>query len=554
MMPLKPRDNALFVRNFRERLRPHVIGSYAAILFLLVMIFLLSLTDIIAETGRENALFPFIPHYVPAEILTVIALFQGFVLLVLGTFSAYRMALQDRLNGTLDFFRATPTKSLDHVLGLVFGATITEWFFFLLLVPVMFALALLSDVKFAALAEFYAGLALCAVFYHSLGVLAGVCANLKKYRATMNILLLAALICGGAVALIAIKSSVAYHATFLPCYLNLLSGSMDRGTFPGSDLLNYGFYTFFGKPFPSLLFQALVQAPLIVLAWLAIKRKISSAENPLLSGLQLLFSISLILVFFASDSLFAEEFRRGWYSPNTPNVLLLTYFNLAFFLSVIFTIMATPTALGYQKALNRAAKSGLSKPGWFDEDNSNAGWTTILCVLFGVAYFALCARFEVSFGVFAAGFAVLAAFIVFFASAYEFFKLGRFRGKTIIFSTAVLILWIALPITEGIITGMKYIFFFCFSPLAMSLIWGGFITNETAAHSAQTIKQFISAIKSSSGMPETGITIFIVGHLLLFAVTSYFILLAARERKRIKARVVNSNGRSAPPAAPVADL
>ena len=85
MMPLKPRDNALFVRNFRERMRPHIIGSYAMILFVAAMIFFMALADMFAETGRINALFPFIPHCIPAEILAVIAVFQGAVLLLLGS-------------------------------------------------------------------------------------------------------------------------------------------------------------------------------------------------------------------------------------------------------------------------------------------------------------------------------------------------------------------------------------------------------------------------------------------------------------------------------------
>ncbi len=555
MMPLKPRDNALFVRNFRDRMRPHVIGSYAAILFVLVMIFLLALTEVFADTGRENALFPLIPHCVPARILAYLAVFQGAVLLVLGTLSAYRMALQDRLNGTLDFFRATPTEGLDHVLGLVFGAPIMEWFFFLLLVPVMFVLALMSDVKVAVLAEFYASLALCAVFYHSLGILAGVCATMKKYRAAVNILGLAALICAGTAALVYIRSSVAYHGTFLPCYTNLLMNILDKGAFSRPEFLDYSVHIFFGKPLSPLFFQALVQAPLCGLVWLATKRKISSAETPLLSSFQLLFLTSLILVFFAGDSLFTAEFRRRWYTPQNPNPILLIYFYLVFFLSVLFSIMATPTALGYQKALNRAAKSGLSGPGWFVEQNSNAGWTILLCCLFAAVYFALCAPFKVSLYIFTASFAVLAVFIAFFASAYEFFKLGRFRGKTIIFSTAVLLLWIALPITEAILTSGKYFFFFCFSPLTMFAIWGGMATNDAAVNSATTVKQLIAAVKSSnsSSFSEVGAITVITGHLLMFAAAVLFIFLAARERKRIRARVAGGrelNASAAPARSP----
>lgn len=559
MMPLKPRDNALFVRNFRERMRTHVIGSYAAILFVLVMIFLLALTEIFAKTGRENALFPFIPHCVPAEALAVIAIFQGGVLLLLGTLSAYRMALQDRLNGTLDFFRATPTEGFNHVIGLVFGATITEWFFFLLLVPVMFALALLSDIKFAALMNFHISLIICAVFYHSLGVLAGVCATMKKYRAAMKIVLLAALICGGTAALIYIKSSVAYHSTFLPCYINLLAGSLDRGTFSGSDFLHYNLYIFFGKPLPSLLFQALVQAPLCVLVWLAIKRKISSAETPVLSKLQLVILISAFLFYFTGDSLTIAGFRSINDVPKGFNPILFSYFFLFFFLSVFFSIITAPTALAYRKGFNRAIKSGLPKPGWFDEQNSNAGWITLLCVLFAAVYFALCARFKVSSPVLAASSAMLMVYIIFFAGAFEFFRLSRFRGKTIIFSTAVLIVWIALPVSEAILYDynypLKYPFFIWFSPLAGLLIWGGHAPTINSAK--LTLDQFLLKLTDSHpAFPDLSVFLIILGHLYLLALTVLFIMLAAREQKRIRTSVTGSRGptdrndRPAQPAQP----
>mgnify|MGYP001619338720 FL=1 len=540
MKLLNLRDNALFVRNFRERMRTHVVGSYAALLFVIVMIFLLLNKESFAKAGAGNPLFTFIPHYVPAYVLAGMAVFQGFVILVLGTLSAYRMALQDRLNGTLDFFRATPTEGVNHVIGLVLGAPVLEWFFFLLLIPVMLVFALLSDVKPAALMDFYASIILCAVLYHSLGVLTGICATRKKYRATVNVVLLGALIFAGVRALILMKSSVAYHGTFLPGYTNLLAEIMNPEAFPGSLFFNYNLFMFFGKPIPSLLLQALVQAPLCLLACLAIKRKISSPETPIFSRFQLLILTSLSLVYFTGDSLFTGAVRRIKGAPGDFNPVLCAYFYLFFFLSVFFSSITTPTALGYQKGINRVKKLGLSKLGRLDEQNGNSGWLIIFCALSAPVYFALCAVFKVSFMISPVSFAMFACFIVLFANALEFFRLSRFHGKTIVFSTAVLILWVALPVTEAILATMNYNypFFVYLSPITALALWGGYFTGDAAINSATTIAQNISSVKSSiSDTPDTVLIMTILGHLALLALTVVFIVLAARERKHLKAGI-----------------
>ena len=226
MKLLNLRDNALFVRNFRERMRTHVVGSYAALLFVIVMIFLLLNKESFAKAGAGNPLFTFIPHYVPAYVLAGMAVFQGFVILVLGTLSAYRMALQDRLNGTLDFFRATPTEGVNHVIGLGARRAGSGMVFFLLLIPVMLVFALLSDVKPAALMDFYASIILCAVLYHSLGVLTGICAT-RKNIARPKRRPAGSVIFAGVRAHILMKSSVAYHGTFLPGYTNLTGGNYE---------------------------------------------------------------------------------------------------------------------------------------------------------------------------------------------------------------------------------------------------------------------------------------------------------------------------------------
>lgn len=531
MMPLSPRDNALFVRNFRERMRPHIVGSYAVVLFAAVMVLFMLLADVFAEAGRQNALFSLLPRCVPAGVLAALSVFQGTVLLGLGTLSAYRMALQDRFNGTLDFFRATPTKSLDHIMGLVFGAALTEWYFFLLLVPVMLVLALLSDVGFAALAEFYVSLMLCAVFFHSLGVLAGVCSSAKKHRAAIKALLLTALVCAGTGALIFARSSVAYHTTFLPAYIKLLTGCLDRGTFAADFFLNYSQYIFFDELLPSLTFQALVQVPLCALAWLAIKRRLSSAEVPVLSRPQLAALIALFLFYFTGDSLVSAEFRGV---NDSPEKVMVIYFFLFFFLALLFILLTAPTALACRKGFSRAFKLGARGPGWLDEQGSCAAWTALLCVLFGLVYVPLGLRFRAFPWLMAVSFAMLLLQISLFAGAYEYFSLSRLRGKNIVFAAALFIVWVALPSAEAIVFGTQRPFFLLFTPFTQLFFWGGAAVTKLPAD--LTLRKAVSdTVEMCSMAPRFTVFLVILAHYYLLALSGFFNFLAARERRRIGA-------------------
>ncbi|MHC4202974.1 MAG: hypothetical protein ACYSU0_23555, partial [Planctomycetota bacterium] len=115
MKILSPRDNALFLASWRERMRPAAVlsmGIVAAVVITLVVVGCYS-------KAVSDARHRWVSH-APREWLGwafgIVAVLQGFVLLVVGSAWAGNMAARERTGGTLEFHRTSPTRRIDQVL------------------------------------------------------------------------------------------------------------------------------------------------------------------------------------------------------------------------------------------------------------------------------------------------------------------------------------------------------------------------------------------------------------------------------------------------------
>ena len=163
--PFWARQNPIFVRCLRSRLRPNQALAYGAITvviagFIFAMVFLaggrVAGTAIVARTA----------------IVPLLAL-QSFILLLLGTGSAATGVALERDLGMLDFHRMTPMSPTSKILGFLFGLPVREYFMFALTLPFMLAAFVLAEVSLFRVLELYVVFGSGVLLYHLTGMAAG---------------------------------------------------------------------------------------------------------------------------------------------------------------------------------------------------------------------------------------------------------------------------------------------------------------------------------------------------------------------------------------------
>jgi len=448
---LSPRDNALFLATWRERMRPAVvlsIGIVAAVVIALVVVGCHSKAASDAVHGWSR--------HAPREWLGwafgIVAGLQGFVLLVVGSAWAGNVAARERTGGTLDFHRTSPTRRIDQVLGLLFGAPVLEWCVFGATLPVSLILALAAGIRFGTFLGFYVSLVVTAVFCHSLAVAAGLAGSNKRTGAKSNgtgalvpvVLFVLSLIA------IPMRASALFHAASLPAYIRLSREAfLDSNALP--DAWRSGaLFTFYHVRLPSLLLQLVVQVPFTVLAWIAAIRNISRPERPMLSKTQWLGCIALVFFLSVGSALPILDVLavRGWgrYDHSDTAVVMAFFFYIAIFLGLISAAGATPGHLLHLKGLSRMRKLGRARLGLMDDEASNRAWLAGFVALFAVSYVAL-GRYLLwpsTFEIIAAP-VIMVCYVAWFAGALEYFRVSRFRSSKGLFAVAIAILWIVIP-------------------------------------------------------------------------------------------------------------
>lgn len=520
-------DNPLFIRYWRERMRLHYVGAFALIAAIIILLIFISAYLHPPKIYDYDYITKKSTNYPVSWLHSVffsLAIFQGIILLLVGTTSAYRMSFQERTSGTLDFHRASPFWRFPQILGIIFGSTVLEWIIFLSTLPISFFIMLITPISPITFFIFYLALILCAVFYHSLAACVGIASpQRRKELGILGIFILGYFFIAASFWL-----SCFYHTSWFPAYDYLYKNSFALGI-PLSERPHYGYryyellrYMFFAEKIHFLKFQSIIQLPLIVLVWVGISRKIAYAERFLLSK-TLSLILGFLILYYSAASLTASQLIQK--SPHDANLTVFLYF--------IFTLMfigvnsSTPTHLMYIKGLQRVKKLKLNRLTYRDDQSSNCFWLIAFCLLIVVMLGLFLRFFEITRTNKIITMVFILGQVVTFSGALEFFRLSRYRQKQILFWTGAGIVWFIIPIL-GMITetavkvfkGADYlVYFFSASPF-----FGVSFLNEH--YLFKSGREYV--------FPQL---VFLAINILLAMLMQY---LAFRQRRRIKAEIFTS--------------
>ncbi len=433
-------DNSLFLRNWRERMRPTLILSSTIITSIVIVFFFLA-------AYIQHDLYKSISP--PLIIFWYMILGHGVLLLLIGTSMVGHMSVQERISGTLDFHRASPTSRWNQILGILVGAPVLEWCIFSVTLPISLVLASISEIGLINAIVFYISLILCAIFFHFFSLFGALHSD-RKIVATQNrtgILKIFLFLYFFPLFFVSFHFSSLYHLTCLPQYIHVtglifktLGSSLDK--FYTSPALPFRLYS---VQLPSLLFQGIVEIPFIIFFSLGVMRKISRPERPIFSKKQSLVLIGLILFLFVGSAIPLFEYAEKKISPDA-HFLTVCFVYLTTFLGILGATSITPSQLLYLKGLRKLKKLGQKKILWQDDHATNSPW------LFGFALIALLFHF-----LFTAWMTpnLLDRFLVFsltilyvfsLAWALEYFRLSQHHTKRSLFIVLTSIVWFFIPL------------------------------------------------------------------------------------------------------------
>ncbi len=445
------RNNALFLRGFRERTRFSAVASAVALSSILVVLIVLSavLNDnyvydykyIAGEYQSQKVLLPWFK-----KVVLDLSKVQAIVLFFFGSLNAYRIAARERMVQTIDFHRSSPSPRWNQIVGLVLGSTCLEWFVFTGLALVLLAISLISDISTAVIAQFHVQLIFCGFLYHALFALIGISRDPLKGKAG-PILIFVGLYFFSHL-LFANQLSFMHQFTWLNAFHELDThvknhiseyyGGHHRKQLLG--LMN----TFFSLKLHPLFIQLLVQIPFIALLLEGIGRRFENLEQPIFSKTQTLMTTFYLLLLYAGS--FTSIFLSGLLQHTHRSMDLGILFVLIWILFAAGAILATPSRLDYTRGLRRAAK--LKRRGIRPEENAagNSRWlgVFVLIVVIGLSYFAWLLR--VPSLNFILALMILCSYFDFCASFFEYFRLSRHHTKLSLAATILIILWIVLPV------------------------------------------------------------------------------------------------------------
>lgn len=506
-------DNALFIRNWRERMRLHLVGSAAfltAIIIILIFLGNYLNKDIISHYNYATKTELKTPWINSA--LFQLTIFQGFILLLFGTISAGRMASIEKTSGTLDFHRSSPTPKFNQFLGILLGAPALEWCVFLATSFIFLIVIIIAKIQILDCILFYVSLTITALFLHSFSILYMLSGN-KRLR--IGGLFFTFYFCMSGFFLL----SCLYQITPFPAYERLSHILIDSNKSPSAWDTQWqtSLNSFFGYTISFPLLQLIIQLPLIMLFALGICRKFEYTERPVWTKAQSAIFTALTLFFFSGSivnfKITGQHYSRG--------AMLIPFWLIAFI--VIFTTasMATPNYLSFVKGLHRARKMKVLRLSGNDDYSSNWLWLITSCLTSSVIFYITILfsgkpnhhqLVQLVTGL---------SYIVFYAQILEYFNSSKYHQKKALFISGLILLWLIIPIfgviSKPVIKSHYYLQYF-FAP---SPFFGTYMLQEWL-------------LKNDADIAQPLVFIIISSTLALSA-----ILLARNARSRVKKSISN---------------
>lgn len=423
------RENAWFLINVRERLRPSdLLGTFMLTAIVLLMILVGSLA---ADKTPDNSEWA-------RSMATWLYLAQWVVVVPLGTFVLGRVLERERVSGTLDFHRISPTPKSEQMLGLLLGGPCREWLVFLATLPISLTLLLLAKAPLSLIVSSYISLFSTALLSH-LGFLAiglSFVANATRTDPRRNYQ-------GIAFGFVMIFWWFPFvMAKNFPLTIHLLGfaplaeifGWFSKGEFLTKNGVLFGFNI------ASLPFQLLLQFPFILFAAMAVWRKLSHPEWPVFTKAQALGFATLILALFFG-SIDPDAGKDHWSG----------FWLLLVALGALGLWIVTPTYARFTKGLYRESKTKRLAP--WNDDAGNLAWQGAAYVVFGAACAAMRTKIGETLPLAVLTLLLLNAFAVlsWFGGALEYFRLSSYRSGKNLFALAIVTLWIFIPSLGGLV-------------------------------------------------------------------------------------------------------
>jgi hypothetical protein len=504
ILPLQ--DNAIFLQNWRERMRLSSVisGIVLTVSFVLLIGLHLYIQQVLDpwENPLHHGALPtdlgvriqnFLKHW-----FWELAILEGILILVLGAFKVERATRYEKSSGNLEFHRSSPTDRFNQYLGLLLGPTCLDWCLTLGLMIISLVLAFLAQISFLAVMRFYLSLGLNILLCHTFAIfyaLISSSSNPTKQK-SFNLMFLLIIVFGlsGLVGGLFMLPSF-YHITCVPSY-QFLWKVLELGQFWGYDSHQLSFLsTFWGIKMPSLLLQGLVQIPLLIMGVLGIMRKVALPEHPVFSKtLSMVFTTFVLFLFVGSASPFfnpGEMYQNEYYK--------VIFVVLIFGLGCMGALGATPTRLLYIKGAVRRRKLGIDSFSHSEDHSSNMIWLLSFSLVCSVAYGVMAdSLWPLEAKVLSC--INLLSYVAFFAAALEYFQVGPHHRKKAIFWTGLAVFWVLIPSFGGIVHEQLKNPFLFHMLIASSPITGAWLAITTLTDSSTMLSDEIGTLWTVTGV------------------------------------------------------
>lgn len=357
-------NNPIFIMNCRRKLRKKQAMAWGVISFT-ISAFLFSSVYIAAiERGVSKSLAA------KGSILPLL-IFQGILLMLLGTGNVASGIALERDAGTLNFQRMTPMSALSKMLGYLFGLPSRQYLMFLTTLPFLFAAIWISGISIIKVLHFYLVFFTTVCLYHMIGMVSGMIAARARRVGTLAMVAILILY-WGMPQLSAFGLTFFGFITIIPTFKSILASELAMGTGIAQKAAALGVVQtgqelqFFTMHIHPTVYTLVVQGVLLLTCSLIVLRKWHREDNHSLSkGYAIalfvwvqFFSIGSLWPFLTQKNKFLGILKGiGGLSPSMYfNVLLFAFFTFSGILGLWLLYIVTPSWFGFIKGLRRAKK------------------------------------------------------------------------------------------------------------------------------------------------------------------------------------------------------
>lgn len=433
-------DNALFMRFWFPQRRPGraipIIGGFAMLMVAAVVCWYLVYLERLVHIGETV-------RWARWCFLTLYALDSGMLLLI-GSYMVGAAAYIESSSGGLDFHRTSSTPSGVQFIGLLLGPAALTWICFFLSLPVMLICLALSDLSWVDSLSALMALPLTALFYHTITVAVGLTvrkpasgAASAQQATPMMVVFLA---CFG-------FSGMGLTPAALPGFLSNLPAAAVPFLEGNARIGRIGQgipHAFFGLPFPVLVTQLLVQAPLAMVALWAALRVLRRPGRPAMSKRLAAMLTGWLLLLFVAGTVGADATgERSWIEPMGA-AIAGALFLLVLGLAVLSTV--TPRYIYFANGLRRRHEGFELESRLLGDSASNVAWCGMYALQGIVFYLALWFLFATPWLPLVAVLLVIG----WMSQAVEYFRLRPEKRKSPVLGLLIGALWVVIPGIGGV--------------------------------------------------------------------------------------------------------